>query len=204
VKIPYLMLCLVTALALLVPSAAFAEPAESVEPTTLDESEASAEPPQESGFGVSVSTALNGEVLPLRLIAAGLYYFDMHQFELGVGFHPFIRDEQTIVSGDFNYKLFPNGRSNKFKTYLLANLSYIYSSRETFYPTSYHYLFLHGGYGLELAGFAGSYMDTNVSFGGFTYNKNSQNPAASLLDADSFFEDFGFSISFQVSVGYRF
>lgn len=167
-------------------------------------SAADAESADERGLGAAVSSALNGEVLPLRLIPTGLYYHGLHQFELGVGFHPFIRREQTIISTDFNYKLFPNGRSTKFRTYLLANLSYIHRSLETFYPTSYNYLFLHAGYGLELAGIAASYMDTNVSLGGFTYSKSTENPASSLLDAEKFFQDFGFSISFQFNVGYRF
>ncbi len=202
-KNSYVMLCLATALSLLLSSSAFAESTASDEPATADES-TTTQLASERGFGVAISSALNGEVLPIRLIAAGLYYFDLHQFELGVGFHPYIQDQQTIVSSDFNYKLFPNGRGNKLQTYLLANFSYIYKGLESFYPTSYHYLFLHVGYGLELAGFAGLYTDTNVSFGGFTYNKNSENPVSSLLDADSFFEDFGFSISFQFNVGYRF
>ncbi len=172
------------------PSAASAEPAEAQE--------------REHGLGVAVSSALNGEVLPFRLIPSALYYRGLHQFELGVGFHPFIRKDQTIISSDFNYKLFPNGHGTKFKTYLLGNFSYLNVSRETFYPTTYHYLFLHVGYGLELAGFAGSYMDTNVSFGAFTYSKNSENPATTYLNEGAFFRDFGMSMSLQVNVGYRF
>ena len=159
---------------------------------------------QESGFGIALNTALNGEVLPFRLIATGLYYHGANQLELGFGFHPFIRKEQTITSADMNYKLFPNGRDKTLNLYMLANLSYINTELDTFYPTTYHYLFLHGGYGIELNGIKGSYMDTNVSFGGFTYKKDSKNPASSYLDADKFFKDFGSSINLQVSVGYRF
>ena len=47
-------------------------------------------------------------------------------------------------------------------------------------------------------------MDTNVSFGGFTYRKDTESPAASYLDSERLFEDFGFSIAFQLNVGYRF
>lgn len=156
------------------------------------------------GFGVAVNSALNGQVLPFRTIATGLYYQGVNQFEFGVGFHPFIRKEQTISSADLNYKLFPNGRNKKLNLYLLANASYINTRRATFYPTTYHYLFLHGGYGVELNGFAGTYMDTSVSFGGFTVDKDSDNPASSYLDAEQFFTDFGTSINLQVSLGYRF
>jgi len=159
---------------------------------------------QASGFGVAVNSAINGQVLPFRLIATGLYYQGRNQYELGIGLHPFIRREQTIVSADFNYKLFPNGRDNKLNLYLLANLSYLNTNRDTFYPTTYHYVFLQGGYGIELNGFAGSYMDTNVSFGGFTYRKDSKNPASGYLNAEQFFKEFGSSLSFQASVGYRF
>lgn len=182
-----LLLPLAFTLASLAPSAASAEPKE-----------------KERGFGATIGASMNSEVLPMRLTAAGLYHQDQHQLELGVGFHPFIRSEQTILSTDFNYKLFPNGRDNKLDMYMLANLSYINTSRETFYPTTYHYLFLHGGYGVELNGLADSYIDTNVSFGGFTYSKKSENPATSYLDAERLFRDFGVSINLQVNVGYRF
>jgi hypothetical protein len=158
----------------------------------------------ERGFGVAINSAFNGQVLPFRTIATGHYYQGINQIELGLGIHPFIRKEQSIVSADMNYKLFPNGRHNKLKLYLLADLSYINTSRETFYPTTYHYLFLHGGYGVELNGFAGTYIDTSVSFGGFTYKKASKNPASSYLDAEQFFKEYGSSINLQVSVGYRF
>lgn len=156
------------------------------------------------GFGVAINSAFNGQVLPFRTIATGLYYQGAHQLELGLGIHPFIRKEQSIVSADMNYKLFPNGRHNKLNLYLLADISYINTRRETFYPTTYHYLFLHGGYGVELNGFAGTYIDTSVSFGGFTYKKTSENPASSYLDADQFFKEVASSMNLQVSVGYRF
>lgn len=199
--------CLMMALVCSVPSLAFAEPAEQEEapPTSVEREVTSADSEERGhGFGVVVGSAMNGEVLPVRLIAMGLYHHGAHQLELGVGFHPFIRKEQTILSADFNYKLFPNGRGNKLDMYLLGNLSYLNTSRETFFPTNYNYLFLHGGYGIELDGIAGSYMDTNVSFGGFTYSKKTENPAASHLDEERLFRGFGSSINLQVNVGYRF
>ena len=174
-------------LLLLMPLCAVAEPAES-----------------EKGFGVAVNSGLNGEVYPRRLIVTGLYYRGNSQFELGFGFHPFIRTDQTIVSGDFNYKLFPNGITSKFNMYLLGNLSFINNTRQTFYPTTYNYLFLNGGYGFEVIAIAGAYLDTNVSFGGFTYSKTSENPASSYLDADRMFVEFGTNIALQFNIGYRF
>lgn len=160
--------------------------------------------PAERGFGVAINSAFNGQVLPFRTIATGLYYQGLNQIELGLGIHPFIRKEQSIVSADMNYKLFPNGRHNKLNLYLLADFSYISTRRQTFYPTTYYYLFMHGGYGVELYGFAGTYIDTSVSFGGFTYKKDSENPASSYLDAEHFFRKYGSSVNLQVSVGYRF
>ncbi|EAR11460.1 hypothetical protein [Reinekea blandensis] len=158
----------------------------------------------ERGFGIAANSAWNGQVLPIRTIITGFYHQGMNQIDLGLGFHPFIRQEQSIASADLNYKLFPNGRDNPLNLYLLANLSYIYTSRATFYPARYHYLFLLGGYGLELNGPAGTYLDTNVSFGGFTYKKDSENPASSYLDAEQFFKELGSTVSLQVGVGYRF
>jgi hypothetical protein len=174
-------------LTLLIPLCAVAEPAEPA-----------------SGFGVAVNSGLNGEVYPLRLIVTGLYYHGSSQFELGFGFHPSIRTDQTILSGDFNYKFYPNGITSKFNMYLLGTLSFINNARQTFYPTSYNYLFLNGGYGFEVIAIAGAYLDTNVSFGAFTYSKTSENPAESYLNAERMFEAFGMNISLQFNVGYRF
>lgn len=106
-------------------------------------------------------------------------------------------------SGKTTDVLRPPG-GNLLNTYLLANMSYLYTSRVTFFPTTYNYLLLHGGYGIELSGDNSFSMDTNVSFGGFTYGRTSENPATSLLDAERFFQDFGSSISIQVGVGHRF
>ncbi|MFQ3229929.1 hypothetical protein [Reinekea sp.] len=160
--------------------------------------------PHKHKFGVATNAAMNGQVLPLRLITTGTYSHGLNQFELGLGIHPLIRQELGLISADFNYKVFPNGRSNKFNLYLMGNLTYISTRRETFFPTTFNYLFLHAGYGIELSATGGFYLDTNVSFGGFTYSKISENPASSFLDAQRLFEDFGTSINLQIGAGCRF
>ena len=78
--------CLVMALVFSVPSSAFAEPAEQEEapPASVEQAATSAvSEARERGFGVVVGSAMNGEVLPVRLIAMGLYHYGAHQFELG-------------------------------------------------------------------------------------------------------------------------
>lgn len=158
---------------------------------------------KENGYGVALNSAFNGEVTPLRTIATGVFIKNKNQFEFGVGFHPFIRNEKNISSIDVNYKWFANQHSGYFNMYLLANFSYINTKLVTFYPTTYDYLFLLGGYGVELSSNSGFYVDTNVSFGGFTYKKDSQNPAMGYLNDEQFFKEFKPSMSIQASIGYR-
>ena len=154
-------------------------------------------------FGFSINSSINGEIYPIRLVPSITYLKNKSQLELGFGIHPFIRKDQYIFSGEFNYKYFPNGTENKFNLYLIANLSYIHNPRKTFYPTTYNYLFLNGGYGFQLCPFENAYMGTNITIGTFTYSKQSDIPYESFVRKD-FFEEFGFNLAFQFNIGYRF
>ncbi|MEZ4951439.1 MAG: hypothetical protein R2784_18940 [Saprospiraceae bacterium] len=95
---------------------------------------------------------------------------------MGFGFNLSDRKFQKLVSSELNYKYFPNGTDKKFNLYLIARFSYIHSARDTYYPTNYNYLFLNGGYGIEIKAFKGAYIGTNISTGIFTYSKKSDIP----------------------------
>ena len=154
-------------------------------------------------FGFGLNSSLNGEVYPIRLVPSITYIKNKSQLELGFGVHPFIRKDQNVFSGEFNYKYFPNSTDNKFNLYLIARLSYIHNPRKTFYPTTYNYLFLNGGYGLQLSPFKNAYMGTNMTIGTFTYNRQSEIPYKSFA-SKKLFDEFGFNIAFQFNIGYRF
>ena len=154
-------------------------------------------------FGVTINSSLNGELYPVRLIPSLTYTRGKSQFELGIGIHPFIRKDQKIVSGEFNYKFFPNGIDHKFNMYLVSCFSFIHNARETYYPTTYNYLFLNGGYGFDINAFGNFYLGTNISAGIFTYSKKSEIPYDSFA-SKQLFDDFGFNLAFQFNIGYRF
>lgn len=158
-------------------------------------------PASTARFGVALNTSVNGELYPMRLVPSATVLLGKHQLEAGVGFHPFIRKDQRIISGELNYKLYPNGLDDKLNAYLIGRLSYVHNKRETFYPTTYNYLFLKAGYGLTLNAAGGSYLGTNVSVGGFTFNRRSENP---YFDSDAFFDEVGWTLALQFNVGYRF
>lgn len=163
---------------------------------------------QESGdpgrFGFTINSSLNGEVYPLRLVPSATYLTGNNMFELGVGFNPGIRKDQKILSGELNYKYFPNGMENKFNMFLIAQLSYLNNQRATFYPTTLNYIFLNSGYGFHITPFKGAYMGTNISIGSFTYSKNSENPYQSQFTSNSFFDEIGFTLAMQFNIGYTF
>tara|TARA_R110002050_G_scaffold41459_1_gene100446 strand:+ start:192 stop:737 length:546 start_codon:yes stop_codon:yes gene_type:complete len=156
-----------------------------------------------SKVGFAINSSISGEIYPIRLVPSITYLKNKSQIELGFGIHPFIRKDQHIFSGEFNYKYFPNGTEKKFNLYLIANFSYIHNPRKTFYPSTYNYFFLNGGYGFQLSPFKNAYMGTNMTVGTFTYSKQSEIPYKSFIKKD-FFDEFGFNLAFQFNVGYRF
>jgi len=154
-------------------------------------------------FGVALNTSFNGEVYPLRLVPTGTYAIGKSQLEAGVGFHPFIRKEQRVFSGEFNAKYFPNGTERALSLYLIGRLAYLNNDLETYYPTTYHYLFLNVGYGLVLSTNGRSYVGTNVTGGLFTYARRSDNPYPGF-DRNGLFQKVGVNVACQFDVGYRF
>ena len=154
-------------------------------------------------FGFVLNSSLNGEVNPVRIVPSVSYTMGNNQLELGVGVNPFDRKDQKVLSTEFNYKYFPNGMGNKFNMYLIARLSYLNMRRDTYYPTTYNYLFLNPGYGIELRAYKSLYMGTNISVGTFTYSKKSEVPYESFA-SKNLFDEIGFNMAFQFNLGYRF
>lgn len=154
-------------------------------------------------FGFAINSSLNGEVYPIRLVPSVTYLKNKNQFELGLGIHPFIRKDQNIYSVEFNHKYFPNGTDNKFNMYLISRVSYVHNPRETYYPTTYNYLFLNAGYGFQIVPFKNAYLGTNMSIGTFSYAKKSEVPYPAFQEI-ALFDTFGFNLAFQFNIGYRF
>lgn len=154
-------------------------------------------------FGFALNSSLNGELYPVRIVPSLTYIKGKNLLELGFGFNPFFRNNQKLISGELNYKHFPNGTGNKFNMYLITRFSYINSARDTFYPSNYDYLFLNGGYGFEIKVFRGVYIGTNISTGIFTHSKKSNIPHEAFA-GQKLFDTFEFNLAFQFNVGYRF
>ena len=154
-------------------------------------------------FGFALNSSINGDVYPIRIVPSLVYIKGKNQLELGFGFNPFIRKSQKLLSSEFNYKYFPNGTENKFNIYLIARFSYINSARNTYYPTNYNYLFLNGGYGIEIKASKKVYIGTNISTGIFTYGKKSDIPYEAFA-SQKLFDTFRFNLAFQFNVAYRF
>lgn len=159
---------------------------------------------KENGFGFTLSSSINSEVNAVLLVSSASYYKRKSQLELGVGFDSFILDDQKIITGEFNYKYFPNGTENKFNMYLMMSFVYINQLRKTFYPARYHYFFLNGGYGFQFWTFKGMFIGTNINIGTFTNSKRSENPFNDYYGNGNIFDQFGFSLTGVLNIGYRF
>ncbi len=154
-------------------------------------------------FGFAINSGINGEIYPIRLIPSITYLSGKSQWELGAGLHPYIHKDQRIISLELNYKYFPNGTGNKFNMYLITHFSYVNNKLETYYPTTFNYLFLNGGYGFQINVLNGAYLGTNVNVGIFTHQKNSGNPYPEFA-SNKLFDEFGMNLAFQFNIGYRF
>lgn len=183
---------MVAALVALAPATAWAEEAPAVE-----------SPADDGRWGVALNTSVNGEVTAMRFVPSVTWRKGKGQLEAGVGVHPWIRRDQRVLSGELNAKAFPNGADNKLNLYVLSRFSYVNNKRETYYPTTYHYLFLNGGYGLMLRGAGGIEMGTNVTAGAYTFARSSENPYPGW-EEDGLFAEVGFNVAYQFDLGWRF
>ena len=154
-------------------------------------------------LGFTINSSMNGELYPFRIVPSLTYFKGKSQLELGFGIHPLIRKDQKILSGELNYKYYPNGTNNKYNLYFITRFSYVHNKRDSYYPTTYKYLFLNGGYGLEINPFKEAYFGTNISIGTFSYKKDTENPYNTHAP-EKLFDAFGFDLAFQFNVGYRF
>jgi len=159
---------------------------------------------KDNGFGLALSSYINSEVNSIIIVPGAYYYRRKSQLELGVGFDSSIQKDQRIITGEFNYKYFPNGRVNKFNMYLIMSFAYINQLRKTYFPASYQYLFLNGGYGFQISTFNRVYIGTNINIGAFTNRKRSENPNKEYNGNENLFDDFGLTLVCQLNVGYSF
>jgi hypothetical protein len=156
-------------------------------------------------LGFTIHGSINGVLPPVRIVPSVSYTKGKNQFELGVGFHPFNLDQERVLSLEFNQKHYPNRMSNKYNMYFISRAALVNNRRNTFYPATYTYLFLNAGYGFDVHPVPGSrfYMGTNMTMGAFTYSKQSDT-AHEMFESQKMFQSFGYHLSLQVNVGYRF
>ena len=160
--------------------------------------------PKNTGkLGFSLNTGFNSELYTFQTTPSLVYMKRNSQIELGLGFNPFDRADQTLLSADINYKYFPNGIEQKFNLYFVSQLVFIHNQRNTYYPATYNYLFLNTGYGFQIKLFDGAYLGTNVKIGTFTYNKSSTNPYEGF-SSKGFFDEIGLNLDFQLHFNYFF
>lgn len=156
-------------------------------------------------FGFALNVSQDGEISLPRFVPSLTYTRSKNQMELGLGFQPFAPDQEEVFSIEINHKYYPNGRDTQFSFYLLTHGALVHNELKTYHPTSYNYLFLSLGYGFELKPQPkyGLYLGTNMSLGGYTYNKQSET-APEMFRRQAWFEDFGYNLSLQAAVGWRF
>lgn len=154
-------------------------------------------------FGASIGARYNGELAALQIGPSAIYTSGKNQFEVGLGMNPFSRGFQQLFSTELNYKWFPNGTEKKFSMYFISELSHVFKKRETYFLTTYNYWFLNGGYGVQIKSTERLSIGTNMTFGVFTFNRQSDIPYEPFTQ-QKLFEELGYNVGFQFNVGYLF
>lgn len=154
-------------------------------------------------FGANINTSINGEFYAFMLVPNLTYTKGKSQLELGVGLNLNKRQEESLWSGELNYKFYPNEMDNKINFYFLSQIAYLNRAQHSFYAANYNYLFVNGGYGIEIKAHKDIYLGSHISVGAFSYSKTSENPYHEFSKSD-FFEELGLNLAFQFNVGYRF
>jgi hypothetical protein len=154
-------------------------------------------------FGLILNTGFNSELYSLLVTPGVTYSKEAFQLELGLGINPFDRVDQSLLNTEMNFKYFPNGTANKFNLYMLTQFSYVKNERNTYYPATYHYLFLNAGYGFQIRLFEGLYLGTNFSIGTFSSSKKSNNPYEGFT-SHKMLDEMGINMAAQFHLSYRF
>ncbi|MGB0429851.1 MAG: hypothetical protein ACPGLV_05210 [Bacteroidia bacterium] len=156
-------------------------------------------------LGFSVNTAFNGEFATPRIIPNLSYTKGNNQYDLGIGFQPFNLEQERLLSIELSEKHYPNGLENKYNMYFLSRAAYVNIKRDTYYPSTYNYLFLNAGYGFDVNPIPnfGLYLGTNMTLGVFTYSKQTDTPN-DMFQSQKMFSEFGYNLALQASVGFRF
>jgi hypothetical protein len=159
----------------------------------------------ESGrrLGANINSSINGELYAFMLTPCFTYTKGKSQLEFGVGLNLNNRLEQSLWSSELNYKFYPNGMGNKFNLYFLTQFAFLNRTQHSYYPANYNYLFVNGGYGLEIKVHNKIYLGSHISVGAFSYGKTSENPHLDF-SKNNMFDEIGINLTFQINVGYRF
>jgi hypothetical protein len=156
-------------------------------------------------FGLSLNTAFNGELPTPRIIPSVTYTKGKNQYDLGIGFQPFNLDQERLLSIELSEKHYINGMESKYNMYFISTASLVNIKRDTYYPATYNYLFLNTGYGFDVQPIPnfGLYLGTNMTIGMFTYSKQTDTPN-DMFQSQKMFREFGYNLTLQANIGYRF
>lgn len=151
-------------------------------------------------FGGAVNTSITD--VSISFAPTVTYLKRKHQLELGLGLHPFTSNNVRTLSGEFNYKYFPNGVENRFNMYFTSNFTHINRLVNQGLDTRDNYLILTGGYGFQLRFFKTAYIGTNVNIGWLTRGRSSED--LQYTQTQNLFENYYWSAAIRFNIGYRF
>ncbi|MBR9917511.1 hypothetical protein GYB29_07485 [bacterium] len=154
-------------------------------------------------LGVAVNSDFNTELRTYSLSPTLIYLKNKSQYELGMGLNPLDLSQQRILSTELNHKFFPNGMENKYRLYFVSQLKYAKQLRKNYFNSTYNYLFLNAGYGLNVNPSEKFYLSTDVKAGIFSFSNESENPFPAVKE-QSLFEEIGFNLTFGFNLGYLF
>lgn len=155
-------------------------------------------------YGFSLYTGWLGEVESVWFGPSVFVEKNNHQFELGTGYHPFVRNYQHKFTGEFMYKFFSKGVDQPISFYPLACISVTrndhfksiasgdFARKETYAACMF-------GLGMQVKLFDKAYLGLNVSTGISTVGSRSNSGKYTY----NMFKHYDFEKGVRFHIGYR-
>jgi hypothetical protein len=169
-------------------------------------------------YGVSINQSITRYGLPTAVLFT--LHYKKHQFDIGPQFRlgKSINEFQKNIGGEFNYRFYVTGDTNRFSSYVLFNADYFYqfkkentifissdpnlNGQKSVRTTKYHDVEFNVGYGIKFKLVGGVYLGANIGVGFYKENSSFENMVLESTKYKSHETSIGFIGT--VLMGYKF
>lgn len=153
-------------------------------------------------YGLNINTVFHGDQFSFLQGPAFVLEKNKNQVEIGMLYNTFDRSKNAL-GGQFNFKHFPNGKSDKFNLFFLLNTTFLNSSTDSTNPITKNQWSFNGGYGFRQRIKDKLYYNTSLSFGILTQSSDQEASLPVDLIEEKIFNSWYLNYEIAFSLGYR-